>query len=205
MTVSWNAVTNATSYDVTCGSESKTVTGSTTAEFTMGWNDTYEVEVVAKSTDANYTDSEAGTTTAIVGADPNAGGGEGGEKEATISFSSYSGTMTNGTIVKVDDNVSLTFAKGGGTSNPALNSGAVRLYQNTSGNGGTMTVSCSSGAIKKIEITYGSNMNYFKVNTGTLSSDKKTWTGDASSVIFTVNGTSSSQRAYVASVTVTYQ
>ncbi len=208
VTVSWNAVTNATSYMVTCGSQAKSGVTGTSTTFEMDWDATYNVTVIAQSSDTdNYTQSEAGTATAIVGADPNAGGGdEGGEKEATISFSSYSGTMTDGTIVQVDNNVSLTFAKGGGTSNPALNSGAVRLYQKSGGgDGGTMTVSCSSGAIKEITITYGSNMNYFKVNTGTLSSDKKTWTGDASSVIFTVNGTSSSQRAYVASVTVKYQ
>ena len=115
VTVSWNAVANATSYDVTCGTKSQTgVTGTSTTFEEMGWNATYNVTVIAKSTDANYTDSEAGTTTAIVGEDPNAGGGEGGETEPiteTLNVFAKEGTLSNKVITWESDNFTLSNAQ----------------------------------------------------------------------------------------------
>lgn len=77
VTIAWDEVANATSYYVTCGTQNATVTA-TEADFTMDEYDiTYEISVVAKAD--GYNDSVAATTTVTTEADPNAGGGEGGE------------------------------------------------------------------------------------------------------------------------------
>lgn len=77
VTLTWEAVANATSYYVTCGDQNTTVTA-TEAEFTMpNYGANYNITVVAKAD--GYNDSAAATTTVTTGADPNAGGGESGE------------------------------------------------------------------------------------------------------------------------------
>lgn len=77
VTIAWDEVANATSYYVTCGTQNATVTA-TEADFTMDDYDiTYEISVVAKAD--GYNDSVAATTTVTTEADPNEGGGEGGE------------------------------------------------------------------------------------------------------------------------------
>lgn len=77
VTIAWDEVANATSYNVTCGTQNATVTA-TEADFTMDDYDiTYEISVVAKAD--GYNDSVAATTTVTTEADPNEGGGEGGE------------------------------------------------------------------------------------------------------------------------------
>lgn len=163
------------------------------------------ITATAFATD-DYNAAEASYTLTVAAAQ---GGGEdsGEDMIASISFDSYSGTIGDGTVVNLDNNISATFAKDGGTSNPVLNGGYVRIYQNNdTGEGGTMTIACPSGmTITKIELTYSGSQNYFKVDTGTLSTDKKTWEGSASTVKFTVNGTNKNQRAYVGSIKVTYK
>ena len=65
-----------------------------------------------------------------------------------------------------------------------------------------MTVSSSTNTIKKIELTFGSGegSNTITVNTGEYANG--TWEVSASSVVFTVGGTSGHRR--IASVAVTY-
>ena len=102
--------------------------------------------------------------------------------------SSYSGT-----------NFSITFDKGTNSNTPKYyTSGkAIRVY-----GGGTMTVSSTTKSIAKIELTFGSSdgSNEITANVGTYNAG--TWTGKASSVTFTVGGTSGARR--IASVAVTY-
>lgn len=75
--ITWSEVANATSYYVTCGTQEATVT-ECTADFTMDdYGITYEISVVAKAD--GYNDSVAATSSVTTEADPNAGGGEGGE------------------------------------------------------------------------------------------------------------------------------
>ena len=64
VTVSWNAVANAESYEVTCAGQTKNVT-ETEATFTDVAVGTYEVSVVAKGT--GYKNSAAAVTSVIVG------------------------------------------------------------------------------------------------------------------------------------------
>ena len=62
-TISWDAVANASSYDVTVGITTKNVTTTTATFDGLTPDTTYEVSVVAVGDDTNYTDSTAATTT----------------------------------------------------------------------------------------------------------------------------------------------
>lgn len=74
-------------------------------------------------------------------------------KAGQVEVSSFSKTSGD-----LDTNISYTTAKGGGTSNPAINSNEIRLYQPSSGKyGGSITISAKSGiTIQSVEI--GSSM-----------------------------------------------
>lgn len=119
---------------------------------------------------------------------------------ATVTFSQLYSTNTNldGVTIPIDGNVSITFAKSTGNTNPQYyTSGtAVRWYAKNQ-----MTVS-SSQTITKVELSFGSSdgSNAITADIGTYSSG--TWTGSASSVVFTVGGSSGNRR--ISSVTVTY-
>lgn len=69
------------------------------------------------------------------------------------SFSAVEGNVDN------DTNVSYKTAKGGGTSDPAINSNVIRLYQISSGKtyGGTITISVADG-YELSEVVIGSSM-----------------------------------------------
>ena len=62
-TISWNAVDNASSYDVTVGITTKNVTTTTATFDGLTPDATYEVSVVAVGDGTNYTTSPAATTT----------------------------------------------------------------------------------------------------------------------------------------------
>lgn len=76
ITVNWGAVTNATSYVVTCGDKSSTVTTTTYTFEGLDAETEYTISVVAKGDGLQYTDSDAVTTTATT--DAASGGGESG-------------------------------------------------------------------------------------------------------------------------------
>ena len=107
--------------------------------------------------------------------------------------------------VKMDDNVTLTFAKGKASTDPAYyTSGeAVRLYQN----GATMTVSANGKTIKSIKITFSQNHYYIAADSGEFSKEAavRTWTGSETEVKFTTTGTDKSHRAYISKMEVTYE
>lgn len=120
------------------------------------------------------------------------------------TFSSISG------YVDGDTNVSYAAAKGGAATNPAVNNGQIRVYQN----GGTFTVSANNGCKIK-SVTLGSAMGTtvtYSIDSGTASSNQSITANstitvsdlDCSSVLFTCTGTSSSTRLYVNSLSVTY-
>ena len=94
ITVSWKAITGAANYTVTCGTASKTVTG-TSAEFTgLAYSTKYDVTVVANPTDsAVNTVSEAGKASATTEADPNAGGS--GDSNAIVLTGENMSAMTD--------------------------------------------------------------------------------------------------------------
>lgn len=74
---------------------------------------------------------------------------------------------------------------------------AIRSY-----GGNTFTVASASNTISKIEITFGSGDGSNEITTNVETYDNGTWTGSASSVTFTVGGTSGHRR--IQKVKVTY-
>lgn len=103
--------------------------------------------------------------------------------------------------------ITVTCAKGDGTSNPAISSGQLRLYQAASGKTTGNTISFSSAkTITSIVFTFANNMTadngVFSV--GTYDSATSTWTGSTNSVTLTVTGTTSGTRIYITNMVVYY-
>lgn len=121
------------------------------------------------------------------------------------SFSAISGNVDG------DPNVSYLAEKGAAGTDPAVNNGEIRVYQN----GGLFTVSANNG-YKITSITIGSSMETtvtVSIDGGTASANKIidgngtiTESGlNASSVKFTCTGTDKSHRLYVNYLSVTYE
>ena len=122
--------------------------------------------------------------------------------DATVSKDFSAQGYTDGQVisnVSLDTNVSVTFDKGSNNNAPKYYSSgtAIRCY-----GGNTFVVSSTSGNISKVVLTYssGEGSNAITTNVGTFSTD--TWTGSASSVTFTISGTSGHRR--IKAVEVTY-
>lgn len=119
---------------------------------------------------------------------------------ASFNFSELGYSNGDEVTTVTASGITLTFDKGTNSNVPKYytTGSAVRVY-----GGGTMTVSSSSSyTITGITLTFGSGdgSNAITTDVGTYSSDS--WSGSASSVVFTVGGTSGHRR--IASVTVTY-
>ena len=131
----------------------------------------------------------------------------------TATMTTFSETTSDN--INGDSNVHYTCAKGGGTTNPAINSGEIRLYQGTPG--GNITISAMAG-YKIQSVTIGSSMNtsikYEIDNNGThlpetaeTLSANGTYTLDnqnAESITFHCYGTDKNHRLYVNYLSVTY-
>lgn len=102
-------------------------------------------------------------------------------------------TSVNGT------NFTITFDKGTNNNTPKYftNGTAIRAY-----GGNTMTVS-SAKTISKIELTFGSSDGTNAITTDVNTYENGTWTGEATSVKFTIGGTTGNRR--LASIAVTYK
>ena len=147
------------------------------------------------------------------------GGNEDTEKkEITISktateLASSIGASVNGDIVsnneiKLDNNISVSFNKGTSSTEPALYSGAIRIYQK----GGTLTVNANDGCqIQKVVITFTSEKDgngFLTVSGGsvpTVNDENIIITSNGSKEItVTVGGTSKEDRLYVSEIEVVY-
>jgi len=101
----------------------------------------------------------------------------------------------------IDDVVSVTLDKGTNSNGPKYyNTGAaLRLY-----GGNSMTIACASGKITGIVFTYGDGdsnyTNTISVDTGDFAGNS--WEGSATSVTFTIGGTTGQRR--IAKIEVTY-
>ena len=119
--------------------------------------------------------------------------------DESVDFSTQGYTNQQAIESYTGTNFSITFNKGTNSNAPKYyTSGtAIRAY-----GGNTITVSSTSKTIAKIEITFGSSdgSNAITTNVGTYSNG--TWTGSASSVTFTIGGTSGNRR--IAGIAVTY-
>lgn len=127
---------------------------------------------------------------------------------ATIVFSELgyaNAESVNNKTINVDENISLVFSQGTANNEPAYYSSgmAIRMYQN----GALLDVDGNGKTIKSIEFTFANNHYYLDANVGSMSEEGvvRTWTGEASSIQFKATGTDKDHRAYVASMTITYE
>ena len=141
--------------------------------------------------------------------DPGTGGGSTGgdnpggntDPDATTgTFDFSTQKYENGaevSSVKFGD-VTVTFDKGTNSNSPKYYDGgtAVRVY-----GGSTVTVEAGGKTITGIKFTYGTNdnTNEISASTGTFTTD--TWTGSATSVTFTIGGTTGHRRFKAVAVT----
>ena len=119
--------------------------------------------------------------------------------EVSVTFSNLysSNTVLTDVTIPLGNDVSITFAKPAGTAPQYYTNGtAVRWYARN-----TMTVA-STQTITQIVLTFGSSDGSNTITTDVGSYNNGTWTGSASSVLFTVGGTSGNRR--LSAVTVTY-
>lgn len=126
-----------------------------------------------------------------------------GGDQTTVSIDYTAQGYSNQQVITdagIDSVVSVTFANGSGSSGPKYyTSGtAIRAYAKN-----TITVSAPGKTIVKIDLTYGGSdgSNAISADSGNFSSP--TWTGSASSVTFTIGGTSGNRR--IAGISVTYE
>ncbi len=131
----------------------------------------------------------------------------------TATMDTFTSTSSNN--IAGDYNVSYSCAKGGGTSNPAINGGVIRLYQGNPG--GNIKISAVAG-YKIQSVTIGTDMNtsikYEVDGNGTHLPDTaismakgETYTlsdQSASSVTFHCYGSDKNSRLYVNYLSVTY-
>ncbi len=119
--------------------------------------------------------------------------------DENVVFSDQGYTNGDEVTTYVGTDFSVTFDKGTGNNTPKYyNTGAaIRIY-----GGGTFTVSSSTKTISKIELGFGSGDGTNAITTDVVTFNTDTWTGNASSVVFTVGGTSGHRR--LASIAVTY-
>ena len=129
---------------------------------------------------------------------------------ASIAGVSTSGGNINGKEIKLDDNISIICAKGESTSNPAIYSESIRLYQN----GATLTI--KGTGMKTIVITLANNAagdGPISVTGGTADNANAptnytyTITVDENAqdqVVITTTGNDKNSRLYVANIEVTY-
>lgn len=124
-------------------------------------------------------------------------------EELSETLDLTSGYSNGDEVSKVEGTVvSVEFNKGSSNNSPKwYNTGtAIRVY-----GGGNFVVSASEKTITNIEVTYNKQgSNSISVNIGSVSDDgsKSIWTGESSSVTFSVGGTSGHRR--IQKITVTY-
>ena len=116
-----------------------------------------------------------------------------GPVSGQTNFSSYK--RGNAVTTETAGNITITFAKAG-ASNAATYYTEVRCYAKS-------TITFSGAQMTKIEFTAGTNDkgNALKPNSGTMSG--AVWTGNASSVVFTVDGDSGYRG--ISAIKVTYE
>ena len=121
----------------------------------------------------------------------------------TVTFTASENGYTNQqtiTTVKIDDYITATFDKGSNSNAPKYytSGSAIRCY-----GGNTITIASTAGNITKIVLTFGSSDGTNDITTEPATYSNGTWNGTASSVTFTVGGSSGNRR--IAGIEVTYE
>ena len=146
-------------------------------------------------TEATGVEDEIEVTITQAKADP------AGTGTATIDFSAQG----FGNATEMEENpvtvngVTASFSKGTGSTTPKYytTGTAVRTY-----GGNTMTVSAPGKTISSIVITFGSGDGTNAITTDVPTFETDTWTGSASTVVFTIGGTTGNRR--IQKLVVTY-
>ncbi|MBE6126485.1 MAG: hypothetical protein E7182_00650 [Erysipelotrichaceae bacterium] len=103
-------------------------------------------------------------------------------------------------IEKIESGIcTVTWNKGTNSNTPKYytNGAAIRIY-----GGGYFVVSVDGGTISSIALTFGSSDGSNDIVTDVGSYENGAWSGSASSVKFTIGGTSGNRR--IAGITITY-
>ncbi len=118
-------------------------------------------------------------------------GGGGGCPSITFSDLYSSNTNVNGTSITIASGISVIFNKAGGNNNPQYNTNgsAIRAYYKN-----TFTVTSSVGNITSINLSFGTGGNNNTITASSGTYDNGSWTGSATSVTFTIGGTSGNRR-----------
>ena len=106
VTVSWNAVDGAKDYTVTCGSSTKTVSGTETSFTDLDYETDYNVSVVANPANASLNSASAsGTASAKTEADPSAGAEV---KTVTVTFPVEGASLSLGSYFFENDKIGIS-------------------------------------------------------------------------------------------------
>ena len=191
VTISWTAVANASSYDVTVGTTTQNVTTTTATFDGLTPDTTYNVSVVAVGDGTNYTDSTEATTTVKTLAE-SSGGDEGNSGSVSFDFSAGEASLTSTPI---------TITKNGNTG---WRDDCLRI--NSKAGADAIVFTADTGyVITKIEFTYTTTSynGAFETTVGTytLNGTSATWTGSSNKVSFT-NG---AKQARITKVVITYE
>lgn len=210
---------NPTSLTLTEGGSTGTITATISngsGDVTWTSSDTDVVTVSGSGTNkttCTVTPGEAGTATITasystatpvtcsVTVNSSGGGGDDPEVESEIldfTAQGYSNEQVVESLSATYSSVSLDKGTNNNAPKYYTSGTAVRCY-----GGNTFTISSTSKTIKRIELTFGSSdgSNAITTNVGTYSSG--TWTGSASSITFTIGGTSGNRR--IQKITVYYE
>ena len=123
------------------------------------------------------------------------------EADETITFSEKEYSNQQAVASVSGAYFTIAFDKGTNSSNAPkyyTSGAAIRCY-----GGNTMTISSSIKTIEKIEITFGSGDGTNAITTDKDTYSSGTWSGSATSVTFTIGGTSGNRRLSAIAVTYT--
>ena len=128
-------------------------------------------------------------------------GGSSQPVEESLTFSTLgkaNGTSVEGEAIAIGTNSTITFYKGTNTNDPKYydTGAAIRAY------GGNTVAVAADANMSQIVFTFdsGEGSNAISAKTGTY--DDGTWTGDAATVVFTIEGTSGHRRFKTVTVTI---
>lgn len=150
VTVKWDAVENATNYDVTVVDGNTTNVKTNSATLTLDYEKVYTIEVVAKG-GVGYTDSEAASVEVTTGKNDNTGG------ETTVSMNIYAdkGTVDGNSISWTSGDVTVTNNQANGSSAiRKTDTNHYRVYK-----GSELIIGVANGTISKVVITCESGKN----------------------------------------------
>ena len=207
----WDAIANASKYEVTFNNGTPTETTNTYYEATgLNANTNYSISVKAVGDDVNYTTSDAGTATGTTKEEQQSGGGDESvtvsNTIAKLADANSWNDATKYTSVNLDEILTASVSSdGSNTGKYYVNGENWRIYQNENP---TLVISADDGyTIKTVKITYTIN------NYGVLTYNKSNITSgsvvdvNAASITFGVGntGTATNGQVRVTAIEVVYQ